>query len=164
MHEPINFAEAAARARVMATALALGRSLDLWSLALVMLALAGLLWVTLPLTTSIALLVSILAGFMQKLLALRVAFDAALFRHWAEAWSRDATQGREPTALDADLRIFDQALAACGLGKIRDGAVRDLRSRLRGVVRLLRRQALALAIQFAAIGIAMVAILLSGAG
>jgi hypothetical protein len=164
MHEPLNFAEAAARARVMAAALALGRSLDLWSLALVMLALAGLMWATLPLTTSLGLLVSILAGVGQKVFALRVAFDAALFRHWAEAWSHDATLGRPPTALDADLRIFDQALAACGLGKTRGDAVRDLCSRLSGAVRLLRRQALALAIQFAAIVIAMAAILLSRAG
>ena len=164
MHEPLSFAEAAARARVMATALALGRSLDLCSLALVVLALAGLLWVALPLTTSIGLLLSILAAFMQKVFALRVAFDAALFCHWAEAWDRDSTQGRDSIALEADLRIFDQALVACGLGKTRGNAARDLCSRLHGAVRLLRRQALALAIQFSALAVAMAAMLLSGAG
>ncbi len=164
MHEPLNFAEAASRARVMAAALSMGRSLDLWSLALVMLALAGFLWVPLPVSSSISLLVCIVAGGMQKILALRVAFDAALFRHWAKTWSSDAAQGRDPNALATDLIVFDQALADCGLGTPRGDVVRDLHSRLRGAARLLRRQALALAIQFVAMVIAMVAVLLSRPG
>lgn len=159
-----NFAEAAARARVMATALALGRSLDLWSLALAALTLAGLLWLTLPLTTGIGLLLSILAGIGQKIFALRVAFDAALFHHWAEKWSIDGAEGRDPNALAPDLMVFDRALADCGLATPRGDGVRDLNSRLRGAARLLKRQVLALAMQFVAMVIAMVAVLLSRAG
>ncbi|MHB1232045.1 MAG: hypothetical protein ACYCZQ_05625 [Burkholderiales bacterium] len=164
MHEPLDFAEAASRARVIAVALAQGRSLDLWSLALVTLALAGLLWVPFPLLASISLLVSILVGVGQKVFALRVAFDAVLFHHWAEAWNSNGAEGRDPNALATDLMMFDQALADCGLGAPRDDVVHDLHSRLRGAARLLRRQALALAIQFVAMVIAMVLVLLSRLG
>lgn len=164
MLDSLNFPEAAARARVMATALALGRSLDLWSLALAALALAGLLWLTLPLTTSIGLLLSILAGVGQKVFALRIAFDAALFHHWAEAWNSNGAEGRDPNALATDLMVFDRALADCGLATPRGDVVRDLHSRLRGAARLLRRQVLALTIQFVAMVIAIVAVLLSRPG
>ena len=164
MLDSFNSAEAAARARVMATALALGRSLDLWSLALAVLALAGLLWLTLPLTARIGLLLSILAGVVQKIFALRVAFDAALFHHWAEKWSSDGVEGRDPNALVTDLMVFDRSLADCGLATPRGDGVRDLNSRLRGAARLLKRQVVAVAIQFAAVAVAMVAVLLSRAG
>lgn len=160
MLDSFNLDEAAARARVMATALALGRSLDLWSLALAALALGGLLWMTLPLTTSTGLLLSILAGVGQKVFALRVAFDAALFHHWAEKWSSDEVEGRDPNALATDLLVFDRALADCGLATPRGDGVRDLNSRLRGAARLLKRQVLAVAVQFAAVAVAMVAVLL----
>jgi hypothetical protein len=159
-----NFSEAADRARVMAAALALGRRLDLWSLALAALALAGLLWLTLPLTTSIGLLLSILAGVGQKVFALRVAFDAALFHRWAEKWSSDASENRDPNTLATDLMVFDRALADCSLAIPRGDGVRDLNSRLRGAARLLKRQVLAVAIQFAAVAVAMVAVLLSRVG
>lgn len=164
MLDSFNLAEAAARARVMATALALGRSLDLWSLALAALALAGLLWLTLPLTASVGLLLSILAGVGHKIFALRVAFDAALFHHWAEKWSCDGAEGRDPNALATDLMVFDRALADCGLATPGGDVVRDLNSRLRGAARLLKLQVLAVAIQFAAVAVAMVAVLLSRAG
>lgn len=164
MLDSLNFAEAAARARVMATALALGRSLDLWSLALAALALAGLLWLTLPLTASVGLLLSILAGVGQKFFSLRVAFDAALFDHWAEKWSSDGAEGRDPYALATDLIGFDRALADCGLATPRGDLARELNSRLRGAARLLKRQVLAVAIQFAAVVVALVAVLLSRTG
>lgn len=156
MMEPPGLAGAASRARTMAAALALGRGLDLWSLALAALAVAGLLGLALPLSSAICLLVSLSAGGVQKIYALRAAFDAALFRHWAETWSSAAIQGRDPVELTADLAAFDQALAACGLRAPADGATRDLDSRLRGAGKLLRRQALALAIQFAAMIVALV--------
>ena len=164
MIEPLGFAGAAARARVMAAALALGRSLDLWSMALVTLALVGLLWLSLPLSSGICLLASILAGGRQKIFALRVAFDAALFRHWAEAWRRAADQGLDQAALVADLAAFDHALAACGLRAPAVEAVRDLDSRLHGAGKLLRQQTLALAIQFAAMIGAALAMHLPPAG
>ncbi|MCD6705941.1 MAG: hypothetical protein LT080_05725 [Thiobacillus sp.] len=59
---------------------------------------------------------------------------------------------------------FDQALADCGLTTPRGDVVRDLYSRLRSAARLLRRQVLALAMQFVAVVIAMVAVLQSRAG
>lgn len=164
MIEPLGFAGAAARAHVMATALALGRSLDLWSLALVTLALAGFMWLSLSLSSGICLLVSILAGGGQKIFALRVAFDAALFRHWAEVWRSAADHDLAPAALAADLAAFDHALAACGLRAPAVEAVRDLDSRLRGAGKLLRLQALALAIQLAAMTGAVLAMHLPPAG
>lgn len=148
MSESSGFAAAASRARTMAAALALGRGLDRWSLALVALALAGLLWAPLPLLSVICLLLSLLAGGVQKFYALRVAFDAALFRHWGETWAA-ATQERDPAALAADLAAFDQALAACGLRAPAECAVRDLDDRLSGARKLFVRQALVLAMQFA---------------
>ena len=152
------------QAWVMAAALALGRSLDLWSLALLGIALASLLWVQLPLAPRIGLLISMAAGAMQKMFALRVAFDAALFRHWAANWTENWADTRDnpaarpdpdaradPASLAADLAALDQALALSGLRAHQGGASRDLESRLRGAWKLLRAQALALAIQLAAI-------------
>lgn len=164
MLDLLNFAEATARARVMAAALALGRSLDLWSLALAALALAGLLWLTLPLTTSVGLLLSVVAGLAQKILALRVAFDAAIFHHWAESWSGGCAEGRDPSALVAELMMLDQALAGCGLAATQNDRVRDLSSRLRGAERLLKWQVLAFTIQFVAVVAAVMVVLLSRAG
>ncbi|MCL4470606.1 MAG: hypothetical protein M1547_05675 [Gammaproteobacteria bacterium] len=155
MPEPLDFAAAAARARAIAAALALGRSLDLWSLALTALALATLLWIPLLLPPTIGLLLSLLAGGTQKILALRVAFDEALFRHWAETWSDAATQGFASAALVEDLAALDQSIAACGLRAPSGGAVRELDGRLRGAGKLLRRQILAFVIQF----VSMVAVL-----
>lgn len=164
MIEPLCLAGAAARARVMAAALELGRGFDQWSLVLVTLALVGLLWASLPLSSTICLLVSLLAGGTQKIFALRVAFDEALFRHWAETWSSAATLGLESTTLAEDLAALDQALATCGLRAHSGGAARDIDSRLRGAGKLLRRQALALAIQFVAMIVAMATIYLPSAG
>jgi hypothetical protein len=164
MTEALGFADAASRARTMAAALALGCSLDHWSLALVVLAMAGLLWAPSPLSSSICLLASLLAGGAQKIYALRVAFDAALFRYWTETWAAAATQGSYPAALAADLAALDQALAACGLCAPSEGTLRGLDSRLRGAGKLLRWQALALAIQFAAIIVALVAMRLLPTG
>ena len=149
MRESPGIAGAAARARVMAAALASGRRLDLWSLALVMLALFSLLWMLLPPSSAICLLLSLLAGGTQKLFALRVAFDQTLFRHWDETWTSAATQGRDAPTFEADLTALDQTLVACGLLPQQGGAARSLDSRLHGAWRLLKRQVLAFAIQLA---------------
>lgn len=164
MNEPISFGDASARAQTIANALALGRSLDLWSLILAALALAGLLGVSLPVSSTICLLVSVVAGSAQKIYALRVAFDEALFRQWAETWRNAANQGPAPAQLTADLAAFDQALAACSLRAPYGGAPRNLNSRLHGAGKLLRRQVLALAMQIAAMIGAMVALHLPVAG
>ena len=113
MSESQNFPEAAARAHTIAAALDLGRGLARWSLVLVAVTLSGLLWAPLPLFSCVCLLASLLAGCTQKLYAMRVAFDAALFRHWAEAWAAAATQARDPSALAADLAA--QVLGTVGL-------------------------------------------------
>jgi hypothetical protein len=157
MIEPSHFAGAAARARVIASALALGRSLDLWSLTLVAVALlAGFLGLSLPLVPRICLLMSILAGGAQKIIALRVAFDAALFRHWAQAWASAASQGLDPAGLETDLATLDQVLATCSLRTPPSGPVRDLDRRLRGAWRLLRQQVLVFAMQLAAVLAALI--------
>lgn len=66
MTESLTLAAAASRAGVGAAALALGRSLDHWGLALVILALLALSWLPLQLPPSILLLVSLAAGTVQK--------------------------------------------------------------------------------------------------
>jgi hypothetical protein len=142
-------AAAGSRARVMAAALALGRSLDLWSLTLAALSLVSLLWLGLPPVSAICLLLSLAAGAAQKLFALRVAFDAALFRQWGET--------PDPTSLAAELAALDHTLAICGLRAQQGGAPRDLDSRLGGAWKLLKTQALAFAIQFAAMIVAAAA-------
>jgi hypothetical protein len=145
-------AAAGSRARVMAAALDLGRSLDLWSLTLAALSLLSLLWMGLAPASTICLLLSLAAGAAQKLFALRTAFDAALFRQWAET-----AHGPVPTSLAADLAALDRTLAICGLRAQQGGALRDLDSRLGGAWKLLKTQALAFAIQFAAMIVAAAA-------
>lgn len=170
MIEPLFCVAAATRAQVIAAALALGRSLDLWSLGLFTVALVSILWLSLPLLPTICLLVSLLAGGAQKIFALRVAFDAALFRHWAEVWRSQSSetsvvrQKFDLTALIADLEALDQTLAICGMRVAPDGAVRDLDSRLRGAWGLLRQQILSCVIQCAAMLGAVVAVRLLPAG
>ena len=143
MAEP---APVATQARVAAAGLQLGRGIDVWSLALTILALA-ILWAVPPgdLLPQLLLLLVIVAGGVEKVLALRVAFDAALFAHWAEAWAA----GAEPAEVRSELAAFDAALAACGL-RAQPAEVRALDRRLSGAFRLLRQQSAALATQLVA--------------
>lgn len=160
-----DFSVAAVRARVAASALALGRSIDLWSLALAVLALAGLLGAAqpaVPLLPQTCLLVSLLAAGVQKILALRVAFDSAIFADWAEHWACAA--GDATSAITADLRAFDRALAATGLRGAPDDSLRDLDSRLRGARKLFGRQLTAFVTQFAACLLAVLAMIWPPAG
>jgi hypothetical protein len=156
MIESSHFATAAPRARVMAAALALGHRLDLWSLMLVTVALASVLALPLPLTPKIFLLISILAGGAQKIIALRVAFDARLFCDWTQCWTRATAQRPASPGPEADLAALDQVLATCGLRAPASGPLRDLDSRLRGAWQLLRQQVLIWAIQFVAVLAALV--------
>ncbi len=153
MSEALNFAGAATRARVVASALALGRSLDWWSLALLVLALFSLLGLPLPHLPKIALLLSTIAAAVQKIFALRVAFDEALFRQWADKWDATASQHIADASLVADLAELDQTLVCCGLIKHADTNagknVRDLDQRLRGAMGLLKSQGLAFVVQLA---------------
>lgn len=154
---------AATRARVAASGLALGRSVDMWSLVLTALALACALGLALqaasvPLT---CLLVVVAAGGVQKAFALRVAFDEALFREWAERWSVAAAaddRAQAATAIRSDLLALDQALAAMGLRRGQPDSVRDLDSRIDGARKLFGRQLMALATQAAAWILAILAL------
>jgi hypothetical protein len=160
---------AATRVRVAASGLALGRSVDTWSLVLTALALVfalGLAQQAASLALACLLVVAI-AGGVQKAFALRVAFDEALFRAWAEGWSAAAAGDDMPdaaTAIQADLRVLDQALAAMGLHRGQPESVRDLGSRIDGARKLFRLQLMALATQAAAWVFAIVALQLRFSG
>lgn len=163
MTDPRDLTGAATRARVAASGLALGRSVDTWSLVLTALALAcafGLALQAAPLPLA-CLLFSAAAGGVQKALAMRVAFDETLFRFWAERWSVNAAAG-DPAAVStpirADLQALDQALAAMGLGRCQPDSVRDLDSRIDGARKLFGRQLIALGAQAAAWILAVLAL------
>lgn len=147
-----DFADMAVRAEIGAAALAQGRSIDLWSLTLTALALACLWWMpshTLPLCSQAFLFISVLAGGVQKIFALRVAFDEDVFRYWARCWSTvepDLTMS-DPTTI---LAAFDRVLASCGLRSSEHAAPRDLDNRLQGALKLLRGQTCAFTTQFVA--------------
>ena len=129
---PDNTRAAAASAALTAAALAQGRSLHLHSLAL-LLAPGG------PARVA-CLALSLMAGAVQAYNAVRSGLDAALFAHWARCWSAPAA-----VDVDADLQAFDQALGSAFGQPAR--ASRPLAERVRGALGLLRRQALALALQ-----------------
>lgn len=141
---------AAATAALAAASLGHARSLDRLSQGLLLLALAALLVPGLGATACGLLLASLIPAGIQAYHAFRCGLDARLFAHWARHWP---TAGSQP---DADLHAFDQALAAC-FG-MRPGArtPRPLDERARGALRLLRRQALALACQGALVLAALV--------
>lgn len=157
MSEYHSFSEEVARTSIIVAALALGRSLDLWSIVLAAFALAGLLQMSLPLLSIICLLLSLLAGGTQKIFALRVAFDEDILRGWAKTWSGYTDDSFTSTVLLKELAMFDQSLTACGLREYADGAVRSLDSRLHGAKKLFFQQLLAVAIQFVSMIIAMLA-------
>lgn len=141
-----DFHDDATHAGVTAAVLEQGRGLDLWSLALVVLALGTLLWW--PNAQSAwrfgCLLTCVLAGMVHKIFAVRVAFDTVLFRRWAEV-PRDASGSNCRTT---PLAAVDQALAAYGVRKMEVGQTRDMVSRSRGALRLLGWQTAFLLVQF----------------
>ncbi|MBK6630541.1 MAG: hypothetical protein IPG33_05570 [Betaproteobacteria bacterium] len=135
-------------AGVTAALLGLGRRIDLWSLALLLVAIivlaisAGVLvpW------RSGCLLVSVLAGIAQKYFSLRVALDAALFKRLANH------EFRKSSVQDGEtLMALDSAMADCGLIKAQGGLPRDLTDRCRGAMRLLYSQAICMALQLGAL-------------
>ena len=155
---------AATRARVIASGLALGRSVDTWSLVLSAMALACALGLalqaaSLPLG---CLLVVVAAGGVQKAFALRVAFDEAAER-WSVAAAAD-NRAQAATAIRSDLLALDQALAAMGLRRGQPDSVRDLDSRIDGARKLFGRQLMALAIQGASWLLAILALQLRPLG
>lgn len=136
----------AATAALTAAALGQGRQLDLLSLALLLLALATLLLAVTGLTERSLLGFSMAAGLVQRYYAFRSDLDARVFAHWAACWS-----GLWAPDPQADLKAFDQALTgAFGAGDA-PSPPRPLADRVRGALRLLRHQSIALTIQFSAI-------------
>ncbi len=117
----------------------MGRAMDALSRPLTVLAFAGLLAplaVPVPLAGLVALLLAGLGGLGGTYAGARVAFDAALFRGLATE--------------TGDLALLDGALMQLGLLPARK-AGRPMAERLAGAQRLLRRQALLLAVQAAAL-------------
>ena len=143
---------AVATAALAAASLGHARSLDRLSQGLLLLALAALLVPGLGATAGGLLLASLIPAGAQAYHAFRCELDARIFDHWARHWP---TAGSQP---DADLSAFDQALAACfEMHPDAAGApTRPLEDRARGALRLLRRQALALACQGALVLAALV--------
>lgn len=159
---------AVARVGYVADALALGRRIDLWSLGLAALALTGLARIAcgaMPWPATLLLLVSVLAAGVQKSLALRVAFDEAVFRRWTESWrSAEADASVVAEVVLDDLQAFDRALAAAGLRRAAEGTTQDLDARSRGALRLLRWQLAVFAAQFALLLAAALATLAVSSG
>jgi len=115
-----------------------GQRLDQLSTGLSVVALAGALLVTIHyhlLLVAGLLVLTLLAGALEKYWAMRVAFDAALFARLADA---------------ADLRAATVELddGLLGLGLMPAANVgRDWTRRCKGALSLLRKQGLALAVQ-----------------
>lgn len=124
--------------RLVAGLLRRGRSLDHLSGALTLLALViglGPLLGFMALSTGAAVCIALLmCGLVQKYYALRVALDAELFASLAAA----------PEQLDRRTTELDQALASLGR---QNAPTRSWQQRSQGALRLLRLQALWLALQ-----------------
>lgn len=134
-------ADAAQQADIAAGLLAQGRSIDALSRLCSAMAFAGLVLgaaanVSIVLITGLAL--SLVAGLAEAHLALRVGFDARLFRRLAN--------GNGGGSIDLD--AFDRAMIQSGLLPMAK-AGRPLAERIMGAKRLLLRQALAAAAQIA---------------
>ncbi len=135
-------------AGVTAASLGLGRRIDLWSLALLLMAI-GMLAISAGVLTPWrigCLSVSVLAGIAQKYFSLRVALDAALFKRLADhAFRQSSAQDCET------LMALDSAMVDCGLIKAVEGSPRDLAVRCHGAMRLLYAQAVCIALQLGAL-------------
>lgn len=136
----------AATAALTAATLGQGRQLDLLSLALLLLALATLLLATTGLTGHGLLGVSVTAGLVQRYYAFRCDLDARLFAHWAACWS-----GLWAPDPQADLVAFDHALTGVFGASEAPTPPRPLAERVRGALRLLRHQSIALGVQLSAL-------------
>ncbi|MGK8439635.1 hypothetical protein ACRS3X_20260 [Ectopseudomonas hydrolytica] len=125
---------------LVAALLRRGRSLDLFSSTLSLVAVIfGLApWLGAPASLALALICTalLILGLAEKYWALRVALDAELFQRLAEAGEQ----------LDSQTRALDQALQKLGLQNAQL-AGRDWSLRAQGALGLLRKQALCLLLQ-----------------
>ncbi|HXE38908.1 MAG TPA: hypothetical protein VN639_10555 [Azonexus sp.] len=120
-----------------------GKSLDRLSMALTLLALAAALWSGGNGLAQFILLLGVVLGGLEKIYALRVAFDQRIFAAWCEQWP--ATESFEP---DAALAEFDRMLVRMQLRPAPAKATGGLDERIAGACALLRKQGLCLACQF----------------
>lgn len=137
---------AARQAALAADRLAVGQTIDGFSLCLTLLALAAVFASAPSSTVRSALLLGVGLGVVEKLYAMRVAFDRRVFAGWAASWP--ATEDFAP---DAALAEFDQVLVRLRLrGSARPGG-RRLAVRIAGARALLRRQVTCLVLQLLAV-------------
>lgn len=141
---PIKAASPPALLQIATSSLALGRSIDHSSLALALCALAFMLWRQPDAWSLAALLGAAGLGIVEKIYALRVAFDQRIFA------------GLQAQPVDeAALVGFDAALLGLGLRR-QSPTPRTLESRIRGALGLLKVQAGLLLLQFALLGAGVV--------
>lgn len=143
MADEISRERMAEQARLATAVLSQGRSLDHWSLVFTGFALAALLATqgSAP-AGRLGLTAVVLAGLVQKYFAVRVGLDKEIFGSWSERWQR---QGADPFI---EIEEMDRSLAALELaGNPEAETTRPLQDRVKGALRLFRRQVLAFAVQ-----------------
>lgn len=123
-----------------------GRSLDRLSMALTLLALAAALWSGINGLAQFLLLLGVALGGLEKVYAVRVAFDQRIFAAWAGQWP--ATESFAP---DVALAEFDRMLVRMQLRSATAPAARGLDQRIAGACALLRKQGICLVFQFLAL-------------
>ncbi len=131
------------KASVVAGLLAIGVRFDIASVLLSLVACMLLVFYPLERLPTAAICLMLVAGVVQQIIAMRTAFDQYIFASWAQQWRIESVNA------DAEMVSFDQALADIGL--LRNvNRTRSLDERITGAVRLLRHQALCVAMQVAA--------------
>lgn len=128
-------------ARLLATGSAIDFGSTLTSIGAIGLAIVLAIIGTLTALWAWLLAAVVTLGLLQKYLALRVAFDAGLFRdlaHNVHESQRTAAQ---------TLQRLDISLVALGL-RVRKDSLRPLQERFRGARRLMSAQAMCLALQW----------------
>lgn len=124
-----------------------GRLLDRSSLGMSLLALGLLFWCEPRAFTHAALYCSIMLGVLEKIFALRVAFDQRIFSDWSQIGSDG------PSPAESLLPAFDKALVSASLCKPATGC-RPVAERIHGALRLLKTQAVLHFLQLTAILVA----------
>ena len=136
-------ANKAVKASVVAGLLAIGVRFDIASVLLSLAACMMLVIYPLEVRSIAAICLMLVAGVVQQIIAMRTAFDQYIFASWAQQWRIESVNA------DAEMASFDQALADIGL--LRNvNRTRSLDERIAGAMRLLRHQALCVALQVTA--------------
>jgi len=136
-------ASKAVKASVVAGLLAIGVRFDIASVLLSLVACMLLVFYPLERLPTAAICLMLVAGVVQQIIAMRTAFDQYIFASWAQLWRTESVN------TDDEMDSFDQALADIGLLP-NVNRTRSLDERITGALRLLRHQALCVALQVAA--------------